>query len=144
MYNELKDGFPAPYYSYVGFPPPGTMEMTKLQAGHTITFSLMLIGEMSQYVTCFIEAIDFMCRKGMGMYSKPFVLSEVRKVSTVGENRLLFYNGKIVSGRLLYPISMDAISVDSSASAATDYIRIVGQSDKTTQLSGRAGISGKK
>ncbi|MDR1380357.1 MAG: CRISPR system precrRNA processing endoribonuclease RAMP protein Cas6 [Tannerella sp.] len=123
LYNELKDGFPAPYYLYVRT--PRATEMTKIQAGQTITFSLTLMGEISRYITCFMEAIDFMCRKGLGLYSKPFVLNEVREVSAMGENHLLFRDGEIISRRLLYPVDMETVP---TVSAQSDCIRIVFES----------------
>jgi hypothetical protein len=123
LYNELKDGFPAPYYLYVCS--PNAMEMTKLKAGQTISFSLTLTGEISRYITCFVEAIDFMCHKGMGMYSNPFVLNEVREVSAMGENHLLFREGEIISGQLLHPVDMATVTTVSTQSGC---IRIVFES----------------
>jgi hypothetical protein len=126
LYKELKDGFPAPYYIYVR--ESDATELTNIQAGRSISFSLVLTGEISQYIVYFIEALDFMCRKGMGMYSKPFVLSEVREVSVMGENRILFREGAIVSNRLLFPVDPNVVQANLATSDLTDSIRIVFES----------------
>ncbi|MDR2915343.1 MAG: CRISPR system precrRNA processing endoribonuclease RAMP protein Cas6 [Tannerella sp.] len=126
LYKELKDGFPAPYYLFVR--ELDTVELVNLPAGRQISFSLVLIGEISRYISYFINAIDFMCRKGIGMYSKPFMLTEVREVSAMGENRIMYRNGAIVSDRLLFPVDMETVQSVLSTSTLTDRMRITFES----------------
>lgn len=126
LYKELKDGFPAPYYLFVHN--PQMTDSIQLQAGQKLTFSLVLIGEISGYIAYFTDALAYMCRKGMGMYSKPFVLSEVREVSALGENQIIYRDETTITDRLLFPFDMETIQPDPVPSAPAERIRIVFES----------------
>jgi hypothetical protein len=126
LYKELKDGFPAPYYLFVR--EPEAISLTHLESGSTISFSLALIGEISQYTGYFIDALEYMCHKGMGMYSKPFVLSEIREVSAEGENQVIFKRGATLSDRLLFPFDMKTMEKDQESFSSDGCIRITFES----------------
>lgn len=134
LYKELKDGFPSAYYLFIHN--LHAVELTHLKAGESLTFSLVLMGEISKYTAFFIDAIVFMCRKGIGVNSKAFELKEVREVSVLGENQLIYHHGELVSNQLLYPVTFDGVNT-SLPSMQNDHIRLVFESPVCLVKTGR-------
>lgn len=104
LYKELKDGFPSPYYLYVHN--NEKISIDNISENEIIIFSLILIGELASSFNSFIESIQFMCNKGIGMYSKPFNLIDIREISAMNENQLLVSGNKTISEKLLYPFTL--------------------------------------
>ena len=103
LYKELKEGFPPPFYLFVAAE-QNPAKITYLHANKELTFTLILIGNVIRFFNGFIQAIRLMCRKGLGVDSKPFMLVDIREVSAMNENRLLALETEDLTDKLIYPV----------------------------------------
>jgi hypothetical protein len=102
LYKELVNGFPK---GYVIALPDSCQPEEKIKKGDTICFSIYLIGSLSDYYAAFIEAIQLMCKQGMGHPVVPFVLVDVCERALDGELHLLRMGATDMSQKLIFPIS---------------------------------------
>lgn len=106
LYNELEDGSPRPYYLYVHPFENLYDETLRINKSEEIHFTLTLIGSVVRHLSLFVDALNYMCRKGIGVHSKPFELIDVREVSAFDENRLLYRGNREITGKLKYPFRL--------------------------------------
>lgn len=97
LYREIERGFPPPFYLYT-LADRSVNGLYGLQKNEMLTFSLVLIGACSRYVSCFVQAIQYMCRRGMGVDLKPFSLIDVLEVTAGDERCILFSGNETASG----------------------------------------------
>lgn len=74
LYKELKNGFPRGFViSPISHQTP--VSSSRVSAGETIRFSLLLFGNFANYYPEFVEAIQEMCNRGIGKPISPFLLT---------------------------------------------------------------------
>lgn len=74
LYNELKNGFPRGFVlSPISH--QTTVSSSRLSAGETVRFSLLLFGHFANYYPEFVKAIQEMCNRGIGKQISPFLLT---------------------------------------------------------------------
>lgn len=105
LYNELKSGFPLPYYLFVNYP-LFYSDKYEIEAQKMISFSLVLIGSISNYFKEFIEAIRYMCKRGIGVNMKPLELIDVYEVSYNHEKKIVATTYDNIATSLSYPIQL--------------------------------------
>lgn len=125
LYKEMENGFPPPFYLYPSTVGRGNASY-RLGKNEVFHFSLVLIGEFSGYIPYFIEAIRYMCRRGMGVDRRPFTLIDVREISAGGEGRLLASGDEYLSDYLSFPMNMADFEPAIARKVAT--VRIVYES----------------
>lgn len=134
LYKEMKQGFPPPFYLYTSADRYGK-ESYKIQRNEVLNFSFVLVGEFCSYIPYFIEAIQSMCRKGMGVDAKPFTFIDIHEVSFDGKRRLLASGKENMAGPLSYRISMPLY--ESHGSRKGNAIRIVFESPVSLMKQGK-------
>jgi len=107
FYSELKNGFPLPYYLFVNYP-LFYSDKYAIEEQKMISFSLVLIGSISNYYKEFVEAIRFMCKRGFGINMKPFELVDVHEVSHNNEKKIVATTHDFIAPSLSYPICLDS------------------------------------
>lgn len=105
LYKEIKKGFPPPFYLYT-LAGNSCRLPYEIQRNEVLTFSLVLVGEAGLYIPYFIQAIRYMCDKGMGNHSKPFTFIDIHEVSAVGKTRLLASGNENIADYLSFPIKI--------------------------------------
>lgn len=124
LYSELVNGFPQPYYLYVKLPAKKHVNNIQVREGEQLNISFVLVRKLAEYIPLFIQAFDYMCNKGIGRSSSPFRLIEIREVSSLNENHLLYSEGKVVSGDLLFS---NALALN-NPNVNTDILKVVFES----------------
>lgn len=77
LYSELKTKVPRPFHLHIYPADKFHKETVVLNKGENLCFSLSLIGHVVQYLPLFVEAIRFMCNKGIGDFNNAFQLIDV-------------------------------------------------------------------
>lgn len=134
LYKEMRQGFPPPFYLYASADKYGK-ESYKIQKNEVLNFSFVLVGTFSSYIPYFIEAIQSMCRKGMGVDAKPFTFIDIHEVSFDGKRRLLASGKENIAGSLSYPISMPLYESPGPGKGRT--IRIIFESPVSLMKQGK-------
>lgn len=105
LYKEMEQGHPPPFYLYTSVSESDKVSC-KIQKNEVLNFSLALVGEFGSYVPCFIEAIRYMCGKGLGVDSKPFTFIDIREISSAGKSHLLSSGDEDVADYLSFPMNI--------------------------------------
>lgn len=107
LYKNLAGGFPKGFALSVLSHRLVCPEF-QLKKGDVLTFSLVLFGYFANYYTEFIQAIRYMCRRGIGKPLTPFYLVRVSEQSMDGQSYPVA--GEDISGilPLHHPISLSS------------------------------------
>jgi hypothetical protein len=107
LYKELKDGFPKGYvltnFSH------SDMQSSTVSIGKNeiFSFSLILIGNLSEYKSYFFQAIRQMCERGIGKPPTPFLLLDISEQSlSGGESQIMAVAQTDLSEQLRYPVRL--------------------------------------
>ncbi len=107
LYNALKDGFPKGYQisllSHINL----DHAPLKLSPNEIVSFSLILIGNMSEYYHFFIQAIRLMCNRGLGKPQHPFLLIDVCEHSNHNESQIVAIERTNLIDKLRFPVYFD-------------------------------------
>lgn len=97
LYKPLSGGFPKGFSIFIQKPIDIFSSQLVLHSGERVVFSLFLIGTYSNYYESFIEAVRFMCNRGIGGSRIPFQLHEICEKDGFGRsNRIAVgYSEKI-------------------------------------------------
>lgn len=107
LYKELKDGFPAPYIISLHSHFNENNPLWHINKNETISFSLNIVGSVANYWKYFIQAVQYICERGMGHPSKkPFLLLDVSECAADGAQQRLYAGGFVLADALKYPISL--------------------------------------
>lgn len=145
LYKNLKDGFPKGYQISLLSHIHLEQSELRLSKGEIISFSLTLIGNMSNYYQYFVLAIRLMCEKGLGKPRHPFLLIDISEQSIHDHPQVLSVGQTDLSKELTSPVYLSDFTntdIENSRSLITiQYttpiilIRPRSRSKKNTQLS---------
>jgi hypothetical protein len=106
LYKELKDGFPKGYvltdFSHFDL----QSSSVSINKNEIFSFSLVLIGDFSEYKSYFFQAIRLMCERGIGKPLTPFILLDIAEQSLSGESQIMAVAQTDLSEKLQYPVRL--------------------------------------
>ena len=106
LYKDLKDGFPKGYvltdFSHSDLQSPAV----SIKKNEIFSFSLILIGNFSEYRSYFFKAIRLMCERGIGKPQTPFLLLDISEQSLSGESQIMAVAQADLSEQLRYPVCL--------------------------------------
>lgn len=106
LYKDLKEGFPKGYVLADFSHSDLHSSSVSIKKNEIFSFSLILIGNFSEYKSYFFQAIRLMCERGLGKPQTPFLLLDISEQSLSGESQIMAVAQVDLSEQLRYPVRL--------------------------------------
>jgi len=107
LYKKMEEGFPRGYgLSLLSH--QEAVSPCRIPAGDAIHFSVILYGHFSEYYHTFIQALEWMCRHGLGTPFVPCLLERICERAADGQLYTCYEKGSQTQARLCAPVTLES------------------------------------